>query len=225
MCDPRNLVQTESFYRASRYCSRVGAINESVNVTRRELIDLAVRAAALPATAAFFSEWISAGSQEHAAVHTAPPEPHFLDNYQPNFFSHEDFDALQAFTEILIPTDETPGAPEAHCAAFIDFVLHASDGYAAETQEHWRHAMGALREAGFHGANKEQRATLVEAISRPERDGSPAAPAFAAYQLIKRENAFAFYTSQEGMIDSLDYRGNSYNTVFPACDHPEHHVV
>jgi hypothetical protein len=168
---------------------------------------------------------MSAGAQGHAGAHAAPPEPHYLDNYQPKFFSREDFDALQAFTEILIPTDETAGAREAHCAAFIDFVLHVSDGYAPETQEHWRHAMNSLREAGFHRANKEQRAALLEAISRPERDGLPVTAAFAAYQFIKRENAFAFYTSREGMIDSLDYRGNSYNAVFPACDHPEHHVI
>jgi len=27
------------------------------------------------------------------------------------------------------------------------------------------------------------------------------------------------------MIDTLDYRGNSYNASFPACDHPEHHTI
>ena len=176
-------------------------------------------------TAVFFSEWILASTQEHAGAHAAPAGPHFLDNYQPRFFSREDFEALQAFTAILIPTDETPGAREAHCAAFIDFVLHVSGGYAPETQEHWRHAMNSLKEAGFHGANEEERPAIVKTISRPERDGSPVTAAFAAYQLIKRENAFAFYTSREGMIDSLDYRGNSYNTAFPACDHPEHYVV
>ncbi len=197
-----------------------------MKVTRRDLIDLVVRAAASPAAAAFFSEWLSAAHiGEHGVGHNAPPEPAYLNDYQPKFFSRDDFDALQAFTEILIPTDETPGAREAHCACFIDFVLHASTGYAPETQERWRHAMASLKEAGFHTATAKQRGTIVEAISRPERDGSPATPAFAAYQLIKRENAFAFYTSREGIIDSLDYRGNSYNAVFPACDHPEHHAI
>jgi hypothetical protein len=189
-------------------------------------MDLAVRAAALPATAAFFSEWIAtAHTQGHGEADNAPPEPPFLRNYQPRFFSPEDFDALQAFTEILIPTDDTPGAREAHCACFIDFVLQASNGYAPQTQERWRRAMATLKEAGFHAANTKQRAAIVETISRPERDGLPASAAFAAYQLIKRENAFAFYTSREGMIDCLDYRGNTYNATFPACNHPEHHVL
>jgi hypothetical protein len=180
----------------------------------------------LPVSATFFSEWLSAAhTQGHTEAHNAPPEPSYLSNYQPKFFSREDFDALQAFTEILIPSDETPGAREAHCACFIDFVLQASSGYAPETQERWRRAMASLKEAGFHAATAKQKDAIVQTISRPERDGSPTTPAFAAYQLVKRENAFAFYSSREGMIDSLDYRGNSYNPVFPACNHPEHHVL
>jgi len=193
-----------------------------VKVTRRRILDLAIRAASLPASATFFSSWLNA---QHNHSSDAPPEPSFLAGYQPKFFSPEDFEALQAFTEILIPTDDTPGAREAHCASFIDFVLHASDGYAPETQDRWRQALRALKTAGFHVANPAARAALVESISRPERDGSRQGPAFAAYRLIKRETAFAFYTSREGLISCLDYRGNSYNLVFPACTHPEHHAL
>jgi gluconate 2-dehydrogenase subunit 3-like protein len=185
-----------------------------------------VRAAALPASAAFFSEWMAAAHiQRQNETGNTPLEPPYLSNYQPKFFSPDDFDALQAFTEILIPTDETPGAREARCACFIDFVLYASTGYAPQTQARWRQALASLKKVGFHSANTTQRAAIIKEISRPERDGSPATPAFAAYQLVKRENAFAFYTSREGMIGCLDYRGNSYNPVFPACNHPEHHVI
>ena len=127
--------------------------------------------------------------------------------------------------EILIPTDETPGAREAHCAHFIDFVLHASDGYAPDTQKQWRAAIAALREAGFHSADRERRRTLVAEMAQPERDRTAQHPAYAAYRLIKRENAFAFYTARAGSIEALDYRGNSINLEFPACTHPEHQKV
>ncbi len=193
-----------------------------MKVTRRRLLDLAIRAASLPASAAFFSNWLNA---QHNHSSDAPPEPSYFADYQPKFFNPEDFEALAAFTEILIPTDDTPGARDAHCAAFMDFVLHASGTYAPETQDRWRQALRTLKTAGFHAANPAGRAALVDSISKPERDGSPPGPAFAAYRLIKRENAFAFYTSREGMISCLDYRGNSYNLVFPACTHPEHHVI
>jgi gluconate 2-dehydrogenase gamma chain len=196
-------------------------------LSRRDLLDLAVRAAALPGAAVFFEAWFGAARAQTAPIVNAyaPPEPPLLKNYKPAFFDAEDFSALQAFTEILIPTDETPGAREAHCAHYIDFVLQASTEAAPEVQRQWRAAMTALREAGFHAADAQSRAALVDAMSRPERDGAATHRAYAAYRLIKQQNTFAFFTSRAGMIETLDYRGNSFNPSFPACTHPEHQVV
>jgi Gluconate 2-dehydrogenase subunit 3 len=194
-------------------------------LTRRDLLDLALCAAALPNAAEFFASWFKAGDGQRSSRQDAPPESPLLRNYQPKFFASDDFAALQAFTEILIPTDDTPGAREAHCAHYIDFVLHAATGHAPELQQRWRDAMAALRQAGFHSADAKGRAALVEAMSAPERDRSTVHPAYFAYALIKQQNTFAFYTSRAGTIDALDYRGNSYNAVFPACEHPDHHVV
>ena len=157
-------------------------------LSRRELL-------ALPGALEFFSAWLKA----------APPPP--------KFFSPADFEALQAFTEILIPTDETPGAREAHCAHFIDFLLQASP---ETVQQQWRDALSGLKRAGFHAAGAKGRAALVEAMSKPES---------ATFRLIKQQNTFAFYTSHAGMIETLDYKGNSHNESFPACTHPEHRTV
>jgi hypothetical protein len=194
-------------------------------LSRRDLLDMALRAAAVPGAGQFFSAWLGTGALHQRGGSTAPPEPPLLRDYRPQFFEQSDFDALQAFTEILIPTDETPGAREARCAHYIDFVLQASTEAAPETVRQWRDAMAALRRLGFHAADAAGRAALVEAMSRPERDRGATHPAYAAYRLIKQQNAFAFYTSRTGMIDTLDYRGNTYNASFPACDHPEHHTI
>src|SRR5262249_4891175 len=134
-------------------------------LSRRELLDLAVRAAALPGAAEFFSAWFQAAGNA-----SAPPEPGLLRDYQPKFFDAEDFAALQAFTGILIPTDDTPGAREAHCAHYIDFVLQAATGITPGLQKQWRDALAALRQAGFHAADAPGRAAIVEAMSKPERD-------------------------------------------------------
>ncbi len=193
--------------------------------SRRDFVDLALRVAALPGGAEFFSTWARAANQhQHSSSSAAPPEPPLLRDYQPKFFSAEDFAALEAFTEILIPTDDAPGAREAHCAHYIDFVLQASDSV-PNLQKQWRDAMAALKNAGFYSAGAKDREALLEAMSKPERDRSASHPAFAAYRLIKQQNTFAFYTSRAGMIETLDYKGNSYNTEFPACTHPEHHAV
>ena len=187
------------------------------------MLELAVRASALPGAAGFFASWLRA-ADEHTHS-SAPPEPPLLRDYTPKFFAADDFAALEAFTEILIPTDETPGAREAHCAHFIDFVLQASADFAPQTQKEWRDAMAALRAAGFHAAGAGTRGALVEAMSRPERDANATHPLYSVYRLIKQQNTFAFYTSRAGMIEALDYRGNSYNETFPACTHPEHQVI
>jgi hypothetical protein len=131
----------------------------------------------------------------------------------PKFFAPADFETLQAYTEILIPTDDTPGAREARCAHYIDFVLQSTDNATP-----WREAMLALKSLGFHAADQAGREAIVAAMS------APAHPNHAVFQLIKRETAFAFYTSRTGTLDALDYRGNSFNHTFPACDHPEHHA-
>src|SRR5471030_3336901 len=138
--------------------------------TRRDLVDLAVRAAALPGAAEFFATWLR-GDQEHQhdLGSAAPPEPPLLRDYKPQFFAPEDFEALQALTEILIPTDDTPGAREARCAHYIDFLMQAS-GPIPQTQKAWRDAMAALKDAGFHASGAQGRAALVEAMSTPERD-------------------------------------------------------
>jgi hypothetical protein len=187
--------------------------------TRREFVQVATRAAALPGAAEFFAAWLKAGqNHQHPG---APPDPGFLRNYKPRFFDADDFAALESFTEILIPTDETPGAKEAHCAHYIDFVLGSADDVPS-MQQTWREAMATLRKIGFHAADEQGRQTFVEQMSLPERDNSTHHPAYQVYRLIKRQNTFAFYTSRTGLIDNLDYRGDSYNAVFPACTHPEH---
>ncbi|MGI8989085.1 MAG: gluconate 2-dehydrogenase subunit 3 family protein [Bryobacteraceae bacterium] len=194
-------------------------------ITRRDLLDLAVRAGALPGASEFFTTWLRAAqTHTHAAGSAAPPQPPLLQNYTPKFFEPEDFAVLQSFTEILIPTDDTPGAREAYCAHYIDFVLQAA-GEVPEMRKQWRNALSALKEAGFHAADARGRAALVEAMSKPERDRTAKHPAYAAYRLIKQQNTFAFYTSRAGTIDTLDYKGNTYNASFPPCNHPEHRVV
>lgn len=193
--------------------------------SRRELLNLAIRAAALPGGAQFLSAWFQAGNGDHAGHSSAPPESPLLRDYQPKFFNPEDFAALQAFTEILIPTDDTPGAREARCAHYIDFLLDAAGEYAPQMQTQWRQAMSDLRKAGFHASDSRGREALVSEISRPERDASVHDAAYETYRLIKQQNTFAFYTSRTGTIDVLDYKGNSYNASFPACTHPEHQKV
>ena len=195
------------------------------SIERRDVL----RILAMAATASQFP-----GFKNWAFAHDHTDDEHHLhaiqaktqaEAYKPQFFTGEEYRLLARLTELIIPTDETPGAREAHCAHFIDFVLDGSSEAAPDVQRQWREAMRALRESGFHAATPERREALVAAMARPERERGASHPAYFAYRLVKQQNTFAFYTSRAGLIEALDYKGNTFNATFPPCEHPEHRVV
>ena len=198
--------------------------NSGALMTRRDAMTLISLAAGTAGGAEFFSAWLSAAEpQDHEPA--APPEPDRWTNYRPQFFSGEEFKALDAFTNILIPTDETPGAREAHVAPFIDFVVNAAAEYAPETQQQWREAMKWLSEHQFGRMDPAGQLALIEQMSGPERNTGASHDGFPAYQLIKEMTVRAFYTSRAGLIENLEYKGNAYLTAFPGCNHHEHKQV
>jgi gluconate 2-dehydrogenase subunit 3-like protein len=172
----------------------------------------------------FFSDWMRAAQVVQHSSH-APPEADRWSSYKPRFFSAEDFRNLDAFTAILIPTDDTPGAREAHVAAFIDFVVDAAAEYAPEMQNDWRNAMAWLRAHQFAELPGNRQLSLVHRISEPEHHASKQQDGFPVFRLIKEMTVHAFYTSRVGLVDVLEYKGLAYLTEFPGCNHPEHHIL
>jgi hypothetical protein len=193
-------------------------------VTRRDAAWAIARAAAVASGGEFFGEWMRA-AETHSHSSFAPPEPDRWTNYQPKFFSAPEFKTLDTFTAILIPSDETPGAREAHVAPFIDFVVNAAAEYAPPMQAQWRDAMGWLGANKFSELPEKEQVALVEAMAAPERDRAAQHPGFATYRLIKEMTVRAYYTSRAGLVDELDYKGFAYLKEFPACNHPEHRKV
>jgi hypothetical protein len=183
-------------------------------MTRRDAAWIIARAAAAAAAPEFLNAWMT-----HAAGNIAPPEPDRWTNYQPKFFSTEEIEILDIFTAILIPTDDTPGAREAHVVPFIDFVVTAAAEYEPELQKDWRAAIHFLRQHNFATLSPAEQVAFIETMSRAQNDG------YAAYQLIKDMTVHAYYTSRIGLIDVLEYKGNAYLTEFPGCTHLEHHQV
>lgn len=191
--------------------------------TRRDAAWLIARALATPAGIALAAEFPLAAQEAEGGMHSqAPPEPDRWRDYQPKFFSAPDFAALQAFASILIPTDDTPGAREAHVAEFTDFVVNAAAEYAPEMQNQWRDAMRWLASNGFTGAPMAQQEALVAAMAAPEEDPHKSHPGYRVFRLIKEMTVRSYYTSRAGLIGNLNYQGYAYLTAFPGCDHPEH---
>ena len=85
--------------------------------------------------------------------------------------------------------------------------------------------MQLLKDTDFYTADAQRRLQIVSEMAQPEATPEMKHPAYVAYRLIKQQNTFAFYTSRVGMIDTLHYKGNTYNISFPACNHAEHQTV
>jgi hypothetical protein len=184
-------------------------------MTRREL-----------AWAIGLANWLRAAPpQDHRSHSHAPLEPDRWTSFRPKFFSAEEFKMLDAFSAILIPTDGTPGAREAHVAHFIDFAIDAAAEHAPEMQTEWRRAMEWLRAHDFGSLSAEQQLALITSMSEPETDRTKKHDGFPVYRLIKDMTVRAYYTSRAGLVDALEYKGNAFLTEFPACTHPEHRKV
>lgn len=57
--------------------------------------------------------------------------------YMPQFFKPEEFKTVEILTEMIIPTDDKPGAKEARVANYIDFIVFSAAEFRPELQREW----------------------------------------------------------------------------------------
>src|SRR2546429_2285386 len=81
----------------------------------------------------FLAAWLpkSAAAREldalrRASYHAASNQPNERP-YTPLFFDKDELSAVEALTELIIPTDESPGAKEAQVARYIDFIVRSEE--------------------------------------------------------------------------------------------------
>jgi len=159
--------------------------------------------------------------QSDAGVDAAP--------YNPRFFEPDEFKTVEILTELIIPSDDTPGAREARVAQYIDFVVFSAAEFKPSLQREWKQGLDVLdhlsrnaHQRAFHELSPGDRHSLLEAMSLPERDSAASHPGFDFYRLVKDMTVDGFYSSRVGLIDVLGYKGLSVNSEFPGCTHPEH---
>ncbi len=198
--------------------------------TRRETLIQLLRAGALGTAGDWMSRaWAldrhlhGSGAQgkddarEIAAKQTWP--------YEPVFFSRAEYSAVGELAALVIPTDATPGAREARVEEWIDFILSQSE---APRQEVYRQGMAFLENLcrgrhakRFEQLSKGEQAEILRSISDdvPETEENRAGVAF--FRALKHDTIVGFYTSEIGLKE-LDYKGNTFYSECPGCDHPEH---
>lgn len=158
-----------------------------------------------------FSRWAYA-EEVHNHSTSAPLTPR-LAAYQPQFFTPQEYAALDQLTEIIIPRDETPGARDAGVSEFIDFMA-AND---PEIQQPLRSGLRSLDLQNFMAATSDRQEELLGNISR-----DPQGTAF--FKLLRRYTVMGYYTTRIG-LEQLDFPGLKAYSKSPGCPHkddPEH---
>jgi len=190
-------------------------------IERREVLRIMAIAAAASGFPGF-SRWTFAcghGGPDPGATRPAA--------YSPQFFSLADYSTLERLAEMIIPTDDTPGAKEAGVAEFVDFMVWSDP----EVQYRFRYGLiwldsraEALHAKPFRDLTPERQTDLLEHLAykakfRPgEEDGQE------FFQLMREYTMMGYYTTKLG-LEQIDCPALRFYPSSPGCPHhgdPEH---
>ena len=196
------------------------------SIERREvlrILSLAAAASQFPG----FKVWAFAHDHSSDEPHThaiqlKPASPN--EAYKPQFFTPEEYQLVARLTELIIPTDDTPGAREAGVSEFIDFMV-ASD---PPLQPPFRRGLTWMNSHAIklHGTHflklgREQATEMLSKLAYKERHRLGEEDGQAFFRLIREYTLMGFYTSRVGM-QVLDVPGlKQYYTASPACPHTD----
>jgi gluconate 2-dehydrogenase gamma chain len=188
---------------------------------RREILEMFALAAAASRFTGF-ARWVCA--PEHAPQASTQARPK---SYTPQFFTPAEFAVIDQLCELIIPTDESPGAREAGVAEFIDFMA-ASD---PELQWPFRYGLDWLnaRAAALHGSafmslTAGQQTALLGTLAHRDSSAPTDADGRNFFLLLRRYTVMGYYTSRIG-LEELNYPGLKFYSESPSCPHtgdPEH---
>lgn len=165
-----------------------------------------------------FSRWTFAcghGGNERLQVRPS--------RYAPRFFSADEYPALERLTELILPSDGTPGAREAGVAEFVDFMVSSDP----KLQYRLRYGLAwletrALRDHGrpFTKLVEAEQIALLEPLAYEDRHRAGDEEGRAFFALLREHTVMGFYTSRIG-LEQLDYPGLRIYAESPGCPHPD----
>jgi hypothetical protein len=138
---------------------------------------------------------------------------------RPRFFTSAQRALVDELAETIIPADgHSPGAKAAGVVQEIERRLAEQPDYdpdAAPRKQLWRDGLKQVEAdakrlggASFVKVTPEQRIAVLTEMSRNELQ--PQTPAEQFFVELKREVARAYYTSQIGIQQELEYKGNTH---------------
>ena len=185
---------------------------DPAGLTRRDALKIAAGAAL--SVPALFTRAMAASATAPAAAASAP-----------RFFTKEELALLDELAETIIPADgHSPGARAAKVAGYIDGRL--AEAYLpveADVQQRWRDGLRRvdvlsqeMNGAAFLAASPEKRVAVLTRMAASEKDPQTAEEKF--FRELKATTILGYYTSEIGIHQEMEYKGNSYLNEFVGFD-------
>jgi hypothetical protein len=213
------------------------------SIERREIlryIGIAAVAASFPG----FNRWAFACPMNHPGRAAPQSRPQ---DYQPLFFSREQFRMVEHLAEMIIPQDDTPGAKQAGVAEFIDFMVanrvpvstsrdirSTDDAIEAGNESQIRFVAGlnwmnaraqSLFKREFMNCSPEEQNSLLEDLAYKEKFKPTTGVGRAFFQMMRDYTVVGYYTTEIGLEAIGDPGLQTAWAGLPGCPHlddPEH---
>jgi Gluconate 2-dehydrogenase subunit 3 len=144
--------------------------------------------------------------------------------YTPQFFTRDEYSTVERLTEMIIPSDGSPGAREAGVAEFIDFMVWSDPGvqYRFRYGLTWLNAHSdRLHSKPFREIGPAEQTGILEHLAYKSkfRPGEEEGREF--FKMVRQYTLMGFYTTRIG-LEQLDYPGlqTMYDRL-PGCPHPD----
>ncbi len=138
------------------------------------------------------------------------------------FLTDSEFAMLDELSEMIIPTDDhSAGAKAAKVAAFIDSQL--AEAWEDKDRTDWRAGLALvdrlandMNGASFMKSSSEQRLSVLTRMAQNE--SKPEKPEEQFFKELKGRVVYAYYTSEIGIKQDMEYKGNTYQAEFAGYD-------
>jgi len=182
-----------------------------VDMTRRDVMKLGAAAT----LAASLGVTDIAAAQVQTGVTTAA-------STAATFFTPAEFALVEELSEMIVPADEhSPGAKAAKVAAYIDGRL--AEAWEPAERTTWREGLALVDQLSrdtngkpFLESSPAERLALLTRIAQSEQ--KPQKPEEHFFVELKGRVVRAYYTSEIGIKQELEYKGNTYLAEFVGVD-------
>ena len=138
------------------------------------------------------------------------------------FFTRDELALVDELSEMIIPADDhAPGARAAKVAGYIDGRL--AEAFEERERTTWREGLQLVDRLSkqvngrsFLQSSAGQRLALLQRIA--EHESKPETPEARFFVELKSRVVHAYYTSEIGIRQELEYRGNTYQAEFSGVD-------